>query len=316
MRATAKAAIDIVKRAYKVETKDCLLLILVLCLAVVTDLQANQAEHTERPQQWSIYENLDYGTHGHAEPDSFARCHVGFEVGNDLDSAYVDYLHLCGRESNVFSFLNFRGSTDIKFEDLTGDIGLVYRSSNNDGSVEGINVFYDITDTEQGSIFQQLGFGLEGLELNIGIPLDARFNYYLPLNNKESVKETATLKKYEVSLSGYDLEIGTLLPLFLDSLQQRLYVGLYSFSGDGKDTDGHKVRLEVFSDNGLIFDLAFRHDSLGGDQWLVGIVIPLGAISPSHLEGSPKRLADRIIRNWPVYTAKVVKRKEPEEGEP
>jgi len=312
MRTTTKAYIDIVKRVYKVETKVCLLLILGLCLAVITDLRANQAEHTEGPQQWSIFEDLDYDTQGHAEPDSFARCQIGFVVGNDLDNAYVDYLQLYERESNILSFLNFRASTDIKFEDLTGDIGLVYRLFNNDGSIEGINFFYDITDTEEGSLFHQLGFGLEGLELNIGIPLDARFNYYLPLNNKESIEETATFKKYEVSLRGYDLEIGTLLPLFLDSMQQRLYVGIYSFSGDGKDTDGHKVRLEVFSNNGFIFDLGVRHDSLDGNQWLVGIVIPLGRINPSRLEGSPERSADRVIRNWPVYTEKLAKRKEAE----
>jgi hypothetical protein len=316
MRAMAKTYIDIVKRAYKAEAKVCFPLILVLCLAVITDLQANQAEHTEWPQQWTAYEHPEYDTSDYAELDSFMRYHVGFEVGNDLDNAYIDYLYLCGRESNILSFLNLRGSTDIEFEELTGNLGLLYRSLNSDGSIGGINFFYDITDTEEGSIFQQLGFGLEGLDLNFVIPLDARFNYYIPLDNKKSIEDTNDFEKYEVSMDGFDFEIGTLLPLFMDSLQQRLYVGVYSFSGDGKNADGHKVRLEILSSKGLIFDLGFRHDSLVGNQWIVEIVIPLGVIGPSHLEDSPARSADRIIRNWPLYTAKIVKRKESEQGTP
>lgn len=140
------------------------------------------------------------------------------------------------------------------------NLGLVYRYNYDDKVVFGTYAYFDHRYTGTNYSVSGLTAGVEALSEYI----DARANIYIPQNKKKKTKHNS--KKtveidgtsifaisgghtYESSLKGYDIEIGTPIFAFSDSLNEKLgtkiHVARYSFTAKNvKPITGTRFRVE------------------------------------------------------------------------
>ncbi|MBN8511851.1 MAG: inverse autotransporter beta domain-containing protein [Rickettsiales bacterium] len=140
------------------------------------------------------------------------------------------------------------------------NLGLVYRYNYEDKVIFGTYAYFDHRYTGTNYSVSGLTAGVEALSEYI----DARANIYIPQNKKKKTKHNS--KKtveidgtsifaisgghtYESSLKGYDIEIGTPIFAFSDSLNEKLgtkiHVARYSFTAKNvKPIKGTRFRVE------------------------------------------------------------------------
>ena len=132
--------------------------------------------------------------------------------------------------------------------------------------------------------------------------VDARFNYYLPENDRYEIDRrttrdvsrslsdefvsngfinrdlsestrTRSFKRYEAALEGWNGEVGFLIPGLDRYAEVRLYAGYYHYDNPfGGDFEGFKARLEAHLLPGVVADLEYWDDAaLMGGHWTAGV---------------------------------------------
>ncbi len=85
---------------------------------------------------------------------------------------------------------------------------------------------------------------------------------------------TRTFEQYQQALGGFDLELGTRLPLPAKSetIEAKVFGGYYDFDRDfGDDAQGWKARAEIRLLSSLFLDAGlYENDDLTGSDWFVG----------------------------------------------
>ena len=139
----------------------------------------------------------------------------------------------------------------------------------------GANIYYDSINSEHGNDFGQAGFGVEMLTRWV----DARFNYYLPENDRYVVGRSSSalrdFKRFETSLEGYNAEVGVLIPGLDRFAEVRAYAGYYHYNNPfGSDFDGFKARVEARLLRGVVAGVEYWDDAaLMGGHWTGSIAV-------------------------------------------
>jgi hypothetical protein len=218
---------------------------------------------------------------------------LGAEFSKDLSGIYLDGITglWAPKERDAFLFLNSR----YDYEDngqFIASTGLGFRKllAGHD-VILGANVYWDAINTEHDNDLNQLGLGVELLTRWV----DARFNYYLPEDDRFEVgrssrrsshshfvpggfvrtSEKADFKRFEAGLEGYNAEVGVLIPGLDKYAEVRAYAGFYHYENPfGGDFDGFKARLEARLLQGVIADVEYWDDAeLMGGHWTAGIAV-------------------------------------------
>ena len=154
------------------------------------------------------------------------------------------------------------------------NLGLVYRYNYDDKAIFGTYAYFDHRYTGSNFSVSGLTAGVEGLSKYI----DARANIYIPQNkrkktnhnNKKTVEIDGTSifaisggHRYESSLKGYDIEVGTPVFAFSDSLNEKfgtkIHVARYSFTAKNvKPITGTRFRVEQDLGETLLGDNRYR----------------------------------------------------------
>ena len=236
------------------------------------------------------------------EEPNFGRLTLGAKFAEDLQSGYVDILNGGFLGTDTALFVNLRGTFDDNDQTiLTAGLG-VRHLFENPGVIIGANVYYDYVDTSAGNSINQLGFGAEVLTKYV----DARFNYYLPENDRFLVRKfdvvsrdrstgpefsngnllqrnlttTTTISTFgifEEGLEGWNAEAGFLVPGLDRYFDLRLFAGGYSYQDPkGGDIAGFKARAEARVTDGVTLDLEYWEDEeLVGGNWVAGVRVSL-----------------------------------------
>lgn len=210
------------------------------------------------------------------------------------------------------------------------NLGLAYRYNYDDKVILGIYSYFDQRYT--GNHFSVSGntTGVEALSKYI----DARANIYIPQNKRKKINHNS--KKvvingtsifavsgghtYESSLRGYDIEVGTPLFSFLDSLNEKfgtkIYVARYSFTGKNiKSIKGTRFRLEQNIGETLLGDNRYRFHISAETQFDkvrkrqnfigLGLKVTFNDKKNSHKKKSNSlnhRMMETIIRDVDIVT--------------
>ncbi len=203
-------------------------------------------------------------------------------------------------------FFNPRGTFEESAEQEM-NLGLGYRHLWGDsGVIAGLNAYYDARWTRRDNRFDQLGLGAELLTEWV----DARFNYYIPEDDRQIIDEfdevtvsqstsssveppivlgrlvlsrtrrttttTTTTRhfvQYEIAREGYDAEVGVKLPHLPDWFETRVFAGYYDFDSpfSTADAEGIRGRLEIRTLPALFIDAeVFEDKDLNGSDFIVG----------------------------------------------
>jgi parallel beta-helix repeat protein len=181
----------------------------------------------------------------------------GVNGGDNHWDSYVDLmLPLASKDSSFVFFaprLSMSGKSVFDGSSNEINLGLGYRKYfENAGFIAGVNAYYDVRNTDLGNNFQQAGAGAEFLSRYF----DARINAYFPFGNgKYYIGKSYDIPNghyigatyfYEVSLRGFDAEIGGKIPLPQSFGELRCFAGYYYFDS-GKimpEIKGFKARAE------------------------------------------------------------------------
>jgi hypothetical protein len=236
-----------------------------------------------------------------AEP-SFGRLTLGAKFAEDLQSGYVDLIGGGYFGPNTALFVNLRGTFDDNSQQLfSAGLG-VRHLFEEPGVIIGANVYYDYLDTSFGNSINQLGFGAEILTKWV----DARFNYYLPENDRFLVRDfdvttrdramsdeftngnllqrnlttNTTISNFglfEEGLEGWNAEAGFLVPGLDRYFDLRLFAGGYNYQDPkGGDIGGFRARAEARVTEGVTLDLEYWEDEeLVGGNWVAGVRVSL-----------------------------------------
>lgn len=214
------------------------------------------------------------------------------------------------------------------------NLGLAYRYNCNDKAIFGTYAYFDHRHTGNFLSVNGLTAGIEVLSKY----LDARANIYIPQNKRKKINHNS--KKvviagtsifalsgghtYESSLRGYDIEVGTPIFSFSDSLNEKfgtkIYVARYSFTGKNvKSIKGTRFRLEqdigetLLGDNRYKFHISAetqfdkvrkRQNSLG-----LGLKVIFNDKKNSHKKKANSlnhRMMETIIRDVDIVTERNV----------
>lgn len=219
---------------------------------------------------------------------------LGVKVSEDITTGFLDGILPLWNPGDFFFFLNTR--TTINSEDqLLGSYGLGARYLVPDHDVIlGFNAFYDSIHSRAGNDFDELGLGAEILTRWF----DARFNYYLPederyevsrrskhgfdndvspvfgnriasrvllLQQQKTVQDRrSTSRRYEFALDGWNAEAGFLMPGLDKYMELRVFAGAYGYG----DITGFKGRVEARPLPGVIANVEYWDDAkLMGGHW-------------------------------------------------
>ena len=212
------------------------------------------------------------------------------------------------------------------------NLGLVYRYNHEDRVIFGTYAYFDHRHTGN-------NFSVNGLTLGAEILsqyFDTRANIYLPQNKRKKIEHNhsveiirqgtsifATLggNRYESSLKGYDIEIGTPLFGFSNDLNERLgtkiYGAAYRFTGkDLKPITGNRFRIEQnlkeiwVADNSYMFHIngETQFDNVGKRQNYIGLGLKItfndkqnsNKKKPSSMR---HRMMETVIRDVDIVTS-------------
>ncbi|MDR3113856.1 MAG: inverse autotransporter beta domain-containing protein, partial [Endomicrobium sp.] len=215
---------------------------------------------------------------------------AGAYAGEDKNDAYIDLLIPFFGNETSFIFLSPRLSMTGKelfgssANEVNIGVGLRKYFSNvfKEGAIIGVNVYYDARNSDIGKNYQQAGAGIEFLSAWF----DIRANAYFPFGNDQyytgktynlpTLHYIGATYSYEVSLTGYDGELGFKIPLPQRFGALRLFAGYYYFTADkiAEDIKGYKARaqyspLKILKFNYEIYD----NKELNGSHWQAGAEI-------------------------------------------
>jgi hypothetical protein len=215
---------------------------------------------------------------------------------------------LLGEPDDWVLFFNPRFSgTDQNEQEF--NLGIGYRRLCSDGRLLlGGNTYYDVRKSEHDNTFHQFGFGVEALSEWV----DARANYYLADEEEHAIAgyaqtdttasrilawgdmsaygytimqqatvemntTTRHFRQYEVSVSGWDAEVGVKLPYVDEWVETRVFAGYQRFENPwGDDLKGWKARLEVRALPGLTLDAGyFTEEELVDSKFYAGFRVQL-----------------------------------------
>ncbi|MFT5473948.1 MAG: hypothetical protein ACI856_002282 [Kiritimatiellia bacterium] len=245
---------------------------------------------------------------------------IGGRVGSSLQEYYGGLLVPFFSYDDDVLFFDLRGSLlDDREQEINA--GLVARRLLEDrNAIFGLNVYYDGRWTDEGNFFSQVGVGAEYLSTLI----DARANYYEPLDDAETLSEsvttatstsgsvrtteTRTTRVYEEALSGFDAEAGIWLPFMEETIPTGLFVGYFDFESDViENISGVKVRIESKIHERLTLDAEwFDDETLNQSEFLVGLrlSIPFGDIG-EHVSSNSSiatRMNEMVQRDFRIRT--------------
>jgi hypothetical protein len=180
-----------------------------------------------------------------------------FSKGRNI--AELNYMQPFLANDNHLPILDVKLKLDNK-KSKEINLGLVYRYNYNDNAILGAYTYFDHRRTGSGFSINGLTAGVEVLSKYI----DARANIYIPQNKRKKIahnsKKTIEIKgtsifaisgghKYESALKGYDIEVGTPLFAFSDTLNEKIgtkvFVARYSFTAKNvKAITGTRFRVE------------------------------------------------------------------------
>jgi hypothetical protein len=264
---------------------------------------------------------------------------AGVQASEHLTGGYLDSVTglWSPKDRDAFLFLNSR----YHYEDndqFISSTGLGFRKmvSGHDIIIGG-NAYWDSIHSARDNDFDQLGLGFEVLTKWV----DARFNYYLPDDNRYEVDRfttrdrrtdargvdfmqttrTSNFKSYEAALEGFNAEIGFLIPGLDRIAEVRVFGGYYHYNNPfGSDFEGFKARVEARVLPGVILDCEYWDDTaLMGGHWTAGarVSVPFSLYNLIHrrnpFEGIEEqftwrnrefkeRLGEMVIRSHRVQT--------------
>jgi len=245
------------------------------------------------------------------------------KFGNDRSLGEVVVFVPVMQDLASMLFLDLRFQLDDE-SSTEGNFGLGYRKIIDSKWILGGYGFYDRRESVENNDFQQLTLGVEALTEDY----DARLNVYLAedkdslTGKQESLDQVIYSDIYliyqtggtdsetrEKAMSGFDAEIGWLLPWFKQQ-EVRGYLGGYHFTAsDVKDISGPRGRLEIrfpdiFGWAGSLFELGgeVRHDSVRDTDYFLSARgrIPFGTAKQSigeYRTGIHKRMTERVQRD-------------------
>lgn len=211
------------------------------------------------------------------------------------------------------------------------NLGLAYRYNYDDKAILGTYAYFDHRRTGSNFSINGLTAGVEVLSKYI----DARANIYVPQNkrkklahnNNKSVEIKGTSifavsggHKYESALRGYDIEVGTPLFAFSDSLNEKLgtkvYAARYSFKAKNvKSIVGTRFRIEQdlgkiwAGDNSYKFHVSAetQFDKVRKRQNFVGLGVKVSFNDKKNSykkkpSGLRHRMMETIIRDVDIVT--------------
>ena len=271
---------------------------------------------------------------------------LGAKFSDNLSSVFLDGVTPFWAPGDFVMFLSTKTTLDDNSEVLGSyGLGLRYLVPGQD-IIVGANVFYDGIESQYGNNFDQLGLGLEMLTRWV----DARMNFYIPeddifetsgysttdtsggrtvvfrdgnniVRRNTTSKTKRTFKRYEGAISGFNAEVGFLMPGLDEYMELRLFVGYYNMDGAlSNHHEGFKARLEARVLPGVILDGEYWDDAyLMGGHWTAGIrvVVPFSIgnifVGRNPFEGAAEaftprkrdfkeRLSESIIRSHQVMT--------------
>ncbi len=235
-------------------------------------------------------------------------------ASNHRSLAQIDLFAPLAQDDTSLVFLDLRFWRDTK-SNTEGNYGLAYRKLNPSlGWIFGGYGFFDNRLTEHNNVFQQGTFGVEALsEL-----WDFRLNAYAPLSKAKKIlhpsskpekivfrghEEYFTSHK-EISLRGFDTEIGRLVP---GTETVRFYVGGYHFQGSGTHKiNGVRTRLTWSINDHIDVEADYQYDNVRHSApffWLT-LRIPFGEATLKKLTPLERRMQEVIVRDIDIVTQK------------
>lgn len=259
----------------------------------------------------------------------------GIEGSDRNWDSYIDFIvPLAGNEKS-FIFLSPRGSMTGKnaLENDAGEfnLGVGYRKYTEkffNGSIIGINAYYDTRNSDLANHFQQIGLGAELLTRHF----DLRINGYFPIGDNDYFlgkvynvfkdNHVAATYFYESAAGGFDSEIGFNLPIPEWAGELRLFGGYYYFSSDilEETYSGFKGRAEYRPLSILSLNYSvYQDDDFTGSNWRAGADIKIPFDFRTLLRGSnpfagfinyvksgrlplEKRIGEKVQRDMHVRT--------------
>lgn len=214
------------------------------------------------------------------------------------------------------------------------NLGLVYRYNYDDKAILGTYAYFDHRRTGSNFSINGLNAGVEVLSKYI----DARANIYIPQNKRKKLahnsKKSVEIKgtsifaisgghKYESALRGYDIEVGTPLFAFSDSLNEtfgtKVYAARYSFTAKNvKPIVGTRFRIEQdlgkiwAGDNSYKFHVSAetQFDKVRKRQNFIGLGVKVAFNDKKNSykkkqSGLRHRMMETVIRDVDIVTESV-----------
>ncbi|MBX3439432.1 MAG: inverse autotransporter beta domain-containing protein, partial [Planctomycetaceae bacterium] len=290
-------------------------------LAAVAPAQAQYYDYSEPSGTASI------GDYGFSTYDSFGGA---YQFGNDGGSyllfdkmvgdgpGYTASYQRLGMRIKLFgddSHLWTEGHVNITDERRLGfNVGGGYRWLI-DGTILGVNGWYDHYQTDLNNRFNQATFGVELLSQQF----DVRANAYIPFGDQEQfigVADPGTVPVFvdtriaflgtafeEQAMKGFDAEVG--VPLLAIPWVRAYGGGYYYSSAEGDDAPGARGRIEVAVSDDLSLNFMMTNDRVFNTNYNLGIEYRFsGGIAPPTLTPfhGPQRKYAQVRRQWPIAT--------------
>lgn len=225
-----------------------------------------------------------------------------FPVRQDIDSVFYADIRLMGDDNDARE-----GNLGIGYRKLSTEYDMVF----------GVHSWLDRRRTERGSIFYQSVVGGEAFSEH----LDARLNIYAPLSSPEYYTlpnigsddlyladtgiyyDTTGILK-EKPLGGFDLEIGTPIPVLEDQVDSmRAYVGLYSFGGSADfKVQGWRARVTADVTPWLQIGGRWQRDGARGSQGFAELTFRWPGKTSYRKQGLRARLDDSPERDVDIVS--------------
>lgn len=222
---------------------------------------------------------------------------LGGVFSEHLSTGYFDALLPFAEVQNTTLFVSGRAVVNDDDQEIYSVGGGARYLFPNADVIVGGNLFYDSIESREGNHYNQLGIGAEILTRWV----DARFNYYLPDDDRNVIGRRTTrdvttdvgaefeaggfinrniteterrrsFNRYEAALEGWNAEAGFLIPGLDRYAEVRVFGGYYHYENPfGSDFEGFRARLEARLLPGLIADLEYWDDeALTGGHWTAG----------------------------------------------
>ena len=258
------------------------------------------------PMYWAGYAKKDWPG---VAPRYTVRHDFGDGVGYQNGFTYLEgFIPVLQRNWNTLWYGDLRV---VNFDDINlweFNAGGGYRFYHADTNrIYGVNMFYDGRNTDS-LFYHQIGAGFETL----GECVDFRINGYFPLGDRETTLgfsnfrfqnfNIAMDRNVDVALGGFDMEVGTPIPL-IERFDTRAFVGYYFYTGGEKDAHGISGRLESKLSEAATLHFAVHHDQVFDTTVTGGLAFHFGggrlarALQPFGRRPVPSRLDDRVVRD-------------------